>query len=146
MLGYLFIIIYPGYGKWLALLVLAGWITGWLLIYRKPVQKAWFILSLLLFLVFTWGILNYAPVQNWLVKKVTANIAEKLHTRVSIKHVDFSLFNRMELDGLLIEDHNRDTMLYAGTARVRITDWFFLKPFDSLALRKQLIDAFDVES
>ena len=33
----------------------------------------------------------------------------------------------MELQGLLIEDHNKDTLLYAGEANVRITDWFFFK-------------------
>ncbi len=33
----------------------------------------------------------------------------------------------MHLEGLLIEDRQRDTLLYAGEARVRITDWFFIK-------------------
>jgi translocation-and-assembly-module (TAM) inner membrane subunit TamB-like protein len=33
----------------------------------------------------------------------------------------------MELNGLLVEDHNNDTLLYAGDADVEITDWFFLK-------------------
>ena len=33
----------------------------------------------------------------------------------------------MHLEGLLIEDRQKDTLLYAGEARVRITDWFFIK-------------------
>ncbi len=33
----------------------------------------------------------------------------------------------MHLEGVLIEDRDRDTLLYAGEVRVRITDWFFLK-------------------
>lgn len=33
----------------------------------------------------------------------------------------------MHLEGLLIEDRRQDTLLYAGVADVRITDWFFLK-------------------
>ena len=74
-----------------------------------------------------WIAIQVPFVQNWIIKKVAANLSQKLHTRVSIKHVDFSLFNRMELEGLLIEDHQKDTLLYAGMAKLRITDWFFLK-------------------
>ena len=33
----------------------------------------------------------------------------------------------MHLQGLLIEDRQKDTLLYAGEASVRITDWFFIK-------------------
>ncbi|MEO7529961.1 MAG: translocation/assembly module TamB domain-containing protein [Sediminibacterium sp.] len=31
------------------------------------------------------------------------------------------------MDGVLVRDQNKDTILYAGQFRVRITDWFFLK-------------------
>ena len=50
-----------------------------------------------------------------------------MHTKVSVQHVDFSLFNRMHLEGLMVEDQKGDTLLFAGDARVRITDWFFFK-------------------
>ena len=33
----------------------------------------------------------------------------------------------MHLQGVLVEDLQHDTLLYAGEARVRITDWFFFK-------------------
>jgi hypothetical protein len=33
----------------------------------------------------------------------------------------------MDLDGVLVEDQSNDTLLYAGTLQVRITDWFFFK-------------------
>ncbi len=55
------------------------------------------------------------------------NLSRKLHTRVTVKHVDFALFDKMELEGLLIEDQHHDTLIYAGTAKVNITDWFFFK-------------------
>lgn len=41
--------------------------------------------------------------------------------------MDFSLFNRMHLEGLLLQDRQGDTLLYAGDMKVRITDWFFFK-------------------
>ncbi len=33
----------------------------------------------------------------------------------------------MDLNGVLVEDQKKDTLLYAGTFQVRITDWFFFK-------------------
>jgi len=33
----------------------------------------------------------------------------------------------MLLEGTLVKDKNNDTLLYAGQAKLRITDWFFLK-------------------
>ena len=33
----------------------------------------------------------------------------------------------MDLDGVLVEDQKRDTLLWAGKVQIRITDWFFLK-------------------
>lgn len=71
--------------------------------------------------------INYPPVQNFLVKQVTAVLSSELGTKVEVKHIDFSLFNKMLIEGVLVEDKQKDTLLYAGTARVNITDWFFLK-------------------
>ncbi|MEO7960470.1 MAG: hypothetical protein ABIR19_02920, partial [Ginsengibacter sp.] len=39
----------------------------------------------------------------------------------------------MLLEGALVLDHHKDTLLYAGTAKVNITDWFFIK--DSITLK-----------
>ena len=33
----------------------------------------------------------------------------------------------MLVEGVLIEDRKKDTLLYAGTVKVNITDWFFFK-------------------
>ena len=82
---------------------------------------------LICLVVLAWIAIHIPFVQNFIVKKVAANFSKKLHTRVTIKHVDFALFNNMELQGLLIEDRHQDTLLYAGTANVNITDWFFFK-------------------
>ncbi|GAB3363403.1 hypothetical protein GCM10027566_31810 [Arachidicoccus ginsenosidivorans] len=78
-------------------------------------------------LLLVWILIQTEPVQNFLVKKVTARLSKDLHTEVSIKHVSFTLFNRMDLDDILIKDQKKDTLLAAGALKVRITDWFFLK-------------------
>ncbi|HEX5653351.1 MAG TPA: translocation/assembly module TamB domain-containing protein [Chitinophagaceae bacterium] len=87
----------------------------------------WFFLSLLFLIVALYILIQTPFGQNWIAKQVTKRLSRDLQTKVNIKHVDFALFNRMHLEGVLIEDRDRDTLLYAGQVRVRITDWFFLK-------------------
>lgn len=87
----------------------------------------WFFGSLLFLLLAAWIFIQTPFGQNWIARQVTKRLSKNLHTKVSVKHVDFSLFNRMHLEGLMIEDRQGDTILYAGDAKVRITDWFFFK-------------------
>jgi hypothetical protein len=84
-------------------------------------------LVILLLLIVMWGILQTPAGQNWIAKKVTSRLSHDLQTRISIKHVDFSFFNKMNLEGVIVEDRSRDTLLYAGKLQVKITDWFFFK-------------------
>jgi hypothetical protein len=61
------------------------------------------------------------------VRQVTNKLSRDLKTRISIREVDFSFFDKMDLEGVLVRDQKQDTLLYAGVLQVRITDWFFLK-------------------
>jgi TamB, inner membrane protein subunit of TAM complex len=72
-------------------------------------------------------LIQLPPVQTWLVSKVTSRLSKDLHTTVRIKHVDFSLFNKMLLDTTLVLDRQNDTLLYAVSVKVNITDWWFFK-------------------
>lgn len=74
-----------------------------------------------------WLLIQTDAVQNFLIPKVTARFSKEWKTEVTIKHVSFSLFDKMDLDKTLIRDRQHDTLLYAGALRVRITDWFFFK-------------------
>ena len=65
--------------------------------------------------------------QNWLAKKITKKFSRELQTKITFKHISFSLFNKLNLEDFLLEDQHRDTLLFAGNLQVRITDWFFLK-------------------
>src|SRR5687767_1038573 len=62
-----------------------------------------------------------------IARQVTVRLSKTLKANISVKHVSFSLFNKMNIEGLLIEDQKHDTLIYAGMAQVRITDWFFFK-------------------
>src|ERR1700759_1552248 len=74
-----------------------------------------------------WGLIHLPSVQTWLVGRVTSRLSHDLHTRIRVKHVNFSLFNKMLLDSTLVEDSKADTLLFAGTVKVNITDWWFFK-------------------
>ena len=65
--------------------------------------------------------------QNWTARRVVTKLSRDLQTKINIKHVSFTLFNKMNLEGVYVEDQKKDTLLYAGTVQVRITDWFFFK-------------------
>ena len=115
------------YNTWLFYFLLAGWAVAWSFVFKILKKRLAFFGGLLLFAGSLWGLINFTPVQNLLVKKVAAVLSQKLQTKVDVKHVDLSLFNNMLIEGLLVEDKQKDTLLYAGTAKVAITDWFFLK-------------------
>jgi hypothetical protein len=65
--------------------------------------------------------------QNWLGRQVVKRFSRELQTKIEFKKIRFSLFNKMNLEGFLLEDQKHDTLLYADNLQVRITDWFFFK-------------------
>jgi hypothetical protein len=85
------------------------------------------VLVLLVLLMFFWVLIQTTWFQNYLVARVTKTLSKELNAKVSVKHVDFRLFNKMLLEGALVLDQKNDTLLYAGTAKLNITDWFFFK-------------------
>ncbi len=65
--------------------------------------------------------------QNWIIRQVTSRLSHDLQTKIEIGRVNFALFNKMNLQRVLVEDRQKDTILSAGEMTVRITDWFFFK-------------------
>ncbi len=80
-------------------------------------------------------LVNLPAVQNCLVKKVAGRLSKDLKTTVKVGHINLNLalFNKMSLDGTLITDLHKDTLLYAGKVNVRLSDWFFIK--DTITLK-----------
>ena len=85
------------------------------------------ILSFIAFLLVLLLLVQLSSVQSWLAKKAADKLSKQLQTEVRINNVSFSLFDKFDFNGFLIRDQYKDTLLYAGTFRVRITDWFFLQ-------------------
>ena len=119
---------------------LAAWTqTWWLrivfllvgLLFIVPHTQKWtsrVLLGLFGLVLLVWLLLQVSFVQNYIAGRVTERLSNDLHTEVKIKYIGFSFFDKMDLNGALIRDRNKDTLLYAGTMKLRVTDWFFLQP------------------
>ncbi len=62
-------------------------------------------------------------IQNAVVQKLTAHVSEKLGTKVSIEHIDVKSINHIVVDGFLVEDFNRDTLLWVPRVSVPVIEW-----------------------
>ena len=65
--------------------------------------------------------------QTWLVKKVSDNLSEKLHTEVKVEHVDIDFFKNITAEGVLVRDLKKDTLISVGSLSGKMNNWFFLK-------------------
>jgi hypothetical protein len=72
-------------------------------------------------------LINVTSVQNFLVRQVTKTLSQRLETKVSIQHVRLDLLNHVLVQGVYVESQQKDTLLYAGEIRFRITDWFIFR-------------------
>ncbi|ULQ53505.1 translocation/assembly module TamB domain-containing protein [Flavihumibacter fluvii] len=61
------------------------------------------------------------------MRKAANTLSKALNTEVKVTGIDLKFFNRLELQGTLVRDHNKDTLLYTGALTVNFTDWFFFK-------------------
>lgn len=84
-------------------------------------------LSILGVIILAVVLINFSPVQNFLVHRATRILSDKLNTRVTVKHVNIGFLNRLLLQGVYVEDHAHDTLAYVGELQLRITDWFLVK-------------------
>ncbi len=91
------------------------------------------LLGLLGFILLLWLLIQTSPVQNFIVGKLTKQLSEDLKTEVKIGHVNLSLFDKVNLEDVLIRDLKKDTLLSAGAIKVRLTDWFFVR--DKIVLK-----------
>ena len=96
------------------------------------------LLAITLLLLVFYVLLHFSPVQTWLVKETASRLSEKLHTKVTVEKVDFAFFDKLSIEGVMIEDLKKDTLLYAGAMKVNLTDWFFFK--DKISLHYVSLD------
>ncbi|NOU39240.1 MAG: hypothetical protein HOO89_11030 [Ferruginibacter sp.] len=101
------------------------------MVFKKAIQKILFFIPLFLLFIF-YGLLHYPSIQTKLVKKVAGILSNKLHTNVKVESVSIKFFNNINIQGVLVQDLQKDTLLYVGTLTGTLNDWFFLK--DTIAI------------
>lgn len=65
--------------------------------------------------------------QRFITKAVVSELADKLHTKVTVGSISYKLFNDIALRDLYVEDQHKDTLLFVGEADVHFKLWAFFK-------------------
>lgn len=82
----------------------------------RPVRYVWYLLILILIIFTTAYLLLRIPsVQNYLAKKTTSILSDRLNTKVEVDRIDINLFKGVELEKFYLEDLSGDTLIYAGS-------------------------------
>lgn len=89
-------------------------------------------------MILLYVLLQFSAVQTFLVQKIAGKFSRELNTKVTIERVKLRFLNRLVLEGLLVEDHQKDTLLFAGTAKADVNDWFIFK--DNISLENIELD------
>ncbi len=119
--------------------------------FLKRVLKitGYLILSLLLLVVLVYFLLQVTFVQNFIAGNAANRLSKALNTEVKVDHIELEFFNTLSLNGTLVRDQKKDTLLYAGALKVNITDWFFVKDkveLTYIGLENTLIDLHRTDS
>jgi hypothetical protein len=77
---------------------------------------AFFVLFLMV-----WGILKVPAVQNFLVNRATTYVSHKTHTRVELAYIDLEFPKSIVLQGIFLDDKNRDTLLSVSEIKIDIS-------------------------
>jgi len=97
VLAVLIIYVKPEYPSWVFFIALMGWLTAWFYIFKKFRHRSLFVLSFLGILIFFWVTLQVAFIQNWIVSSVSTKLSDNLKAKVSIQHIDYSFFDKLNL-------------------------------------------------
>ena len=87
----------------------------------------WVVLSFVLLFILIALLIQIPSVQNRIVQYATSYVSEKTNTKVEIENVGISFPKSVVVEGIFLEDLNRDTLLFAGRAKINIALYDLLK-------------------
>ncbi len=64
-------------------------------------------------------------VQNKLVQIAASRLSSNIGAKVKVDQVGFSLFDKLDMQGVLIKDQKNDTLLFAKSFKLRLSDLVF---------------------
>ena len=77
------------------------------------------IIGVLLFILIA-ALIQIPAVQTKIVQYATSFVSNKTHTKVEVKHISISFPKSVVVEGLYLEDLKKDTLIYAGKAKINI--------------------------
>ena len=84
------------------------------------------LLAALVGLLFLSYLLLLLPsVQDKIGQRIASNLSKTLGTDVQLDGLSFSLFNKLDIKNILVKDQQKDTLLFAQTLKLRVTDLLF---------------------
>ncbi|MFO7575453.1 MAG: translocation/assembly module TamB domain-containing protein [Bacteroidales bacterium] len=88
----------------------------------KSIKKRYKIIILLIAILMLipaagFFLIRLPAVQTFIVNRITSQIDDNLNTSISIGKVNFTFFNKLTMEDLLVLDNHSDTLLYAGEAK-----------------------------
>lgn len=85
------------------------------------------LLSLLVLLLTTIIVVRIPAVQQYVARQAAGWLSDKLKTEVKVEGFSLSFLDKISLDGVLVRDLSKDTLLYTGHLELNLTDWFIFK-------------------
>ena len=94
----------------------------------KKTLKAilWVAVILVLLFIIIAVIIQIPVIQNKIVHFATSFISSKTHTRVEIKNINISFPKTVVIEGIFLEDIQKDTLFFAGKAKINITLYYLI--------------------
>ena len=76
-------------------------------------------------LLLSYLLLLLPSVQEKIGQQIAKKMSQTLGTEMQLEGLSFSLFNRVDIKNVLIRDQQKDTLLFAQTLKLRVTDLLF---------------------
>ncbi|MDR1584224.1 MAG: translocation/assembly module TamB [Prevotellaceae bacterium] len=86
----------------------------------KPKKKKWkrlisrILIILLIILILPPMIVSVPFVQTTIVGQISDKLSKQLQTVINVESVNISFFNRLRINGIYVEDLNKDTLMYVS--------------------------------
>lgn len=90
-------------------------------LYRKLLKTfIWIVLIFVILFFLIAGLIQIPSIQTKIVHYATSFVSSKTHTKVEIKNISISFPKSVVVEGIYLEDLTKDTLLYAGNAKLNI--------------------------
>ena len=76
-------------------------------------------------LLLSYLLLLLPGIQEKIGRQIAQKMSQSLGTEFKLEGLSFSLFNRVDIKNVLIRDQQKDTLLFAKTVKLRVTDLLF---------------------